>query len=281
MAPRFALFAAIMTLTACSGGNQQAQSTASPAVTASLAATTPVAATSITPLAASATTIASANPLAIVTFTDISGTYAETAIKQEAALGIFGAKSGKFNPYAPVSRAEYVRWLVLANNIYFKDNAGKQIRLAEPDSDQTFVDVPRTNPDFKYIQGMANSGFLIGIDVRHFAPSRMLTREEMIAILTSRDNEGAPLPKAGPPSTWNNMPVPLADRDKISKPYWGAFQTNNGGGGSLAMDLVNRIFGNTKIFSPQRTVTRGQAAVAIQVIGIRFDQRTAEQALLH
>jgi hypothetical protein len=77
------------------------------------------------------------------------------------------------------------------------------------------------------------------------------------------------------------MTVPFADTGKISKPYWGAFQANNGGGNSLAVDQITRIFGNTKVFDPQRPVTRGQAALAIQSIGIHFQQRTAEQALPH
>lgn len=277
MERRFLALGLIFALSACSGGSQQSsQASASPPPSP---AATPAAVVSAAAVAAPTAT-GSANPLANVTFTDISGTYAESAIKQEAALGIFPSKSGKFNPYGLITRAEFVRWLVLANNIYFKDNAGKTIRLAEPNSDQTFVDVPKSSPDFKYIQGMANAGFVIGIDAHHFAPNRNLTREEMIAILVSRGAEGAPLPKAGPPSTWNNMPVPFADRNKISKPYWGAFQTNNGGGGSMAVDEVNRIFGNTKIFDPQKTVSRADAAVGIQQVGFgTFGARTAAYAL--
>jgi len=217
-----------------------------------------------------------------VHFTDIAGIFAENAIKQEATLGVFGnATSGKFNPYGTVPRAQYVRWLVVANNIYFKGQPDKQIRLAEANSDQAFVDVPKSNPDFKYIQGMVNSGFVIGIDKNHFAPNRTLTREEMIAILMSRDANSSALPKAGPPSSWNysaggwSLVVDFTDRNKISKPYWGAFQLNNGGGNSLAVQEIKRIYGNTKIFYPQKLVTRGDTAVALQVI----DQKSSASLL--
>jgi hypothetical protein len=279
---------ALLGLAACSGGNGQSQASASPqgspttaAAPASPAATTVATAAAAAP-AAVATPTPTPNPTASVHYTDIAGIYAENAIKQEATLGVFGnAISGKFNPYGTLPRADYVRWLVIANNIYFKTQPDKQIRLAEANSDQSFVDVPKSNPDFKYIEGMVNSGFVIGIDKKHFAPNRPLTREEMIAILMSRDANSSALPNAGPPSTWNyssgggTISVDFTDRDKVSKPYWGAFQLNNGWGNSLALQEIKRIYGNTKIFYPQKTVTRGDAAVALQVI----DQKSAASLL--
>ncbi len=278
------LVLAAVGLAACSGGNGQSQATASPQPSPTVAAPASPAAT--TAAAAAPATIATPtptlNPTAAIHYTDIAGIFAENAIKQEAQLGVFGnATSGKFNPYGNVPRAEYVRWLVVANNIYFKTQPDKQIRLAEANSDSSFVDVPKSNPDFKYIQGMVNSGFVIGIDKKHFAPDRPLTREEMIAILMSRDANSSPLPNAGPPSTWNyssgggTIAVDFSDRDKVSKPYWGAFQLNNGWGNSLAVQEIKRVYGNTKIFYPQKTVTRADTAVALQVI----DQKSAASLL--
>ncbi len=278
------LVVAAFGLAACSGGSGQSQATASQQASPTVAAAaSPVAtaAGAATP-AAIATPAPTLNPTAAIHYTDIVGIFAENAIKQEAQLGVFGsATSGKFNPYGTVPRAEYVRWLVTANNIYFKTQPDKQVRLAEANSDQSFVDVPKSNPDFKYIQGMANSGFLVGIDRNHFAPERSLTREEMIAILISRDANSGGLPKAIPPSAWDysaggsTISVDFTDRDKVSKPYWGAFQLNNGGGGDYAEDEVKRIYGNTKIFYPQKKVTRAEAAVALETI----DHRTSGAAL--
>ena len=275
-----ALALTALVATACSGGNQQSQATAAPQATtaanpATVASAAPAAPAPVT------TPTGTPNPTAKVQFTDISGIYAENAIKQEATLGAFGKITGAFNPYGTVPRAEYVRWLVTLNNIYFKGRPDKQIRLAEPNSDQSFADMPKSNPDFKYIQGMANSGFVIGIDKSHFAPNRPLTREEMIAILISRDMNSSGLPKAGPPSTWNyaagggTLVVDFTDRGKVSKPYWGAFQANNGWGNSYAVQEVKRIYGNTKIFDPRKTVTRADAAVALQTI----DQSTSAGVL--
>ena len=284
------LVVAALGLAACSGGQSSSSSTTttqaspavSPAVTAAASpAATAVATTTPATPAVIATATGTPGPTAAVRYSDIAGIFAENAIKQEAALGAFGKNTtGKFNPYGTVPRAEYVRWLVLLNNKYYSSQPDKQIRLAEANSDQAFVDVPKSNPDFKYIQGMANSGFLVGIDKNHFAPDRSLTREEMIAILISRDANSGGLPKAGPPSSWNynndyTRSVDFTDREKISKPYWGAFQLNNGGGGDYAEDEVKRIYGNTKIFYPQKTVTRAEAAVALQNI----DHRTSAWVL--
>jgi len=276
------LFALCVVATGC-GGGQSSQTTtqtatALPAATATAA---PAAATTAPTVVPAPTASSTAGPTAAVHFTDIGGIFAQSAITQEAALGAFGRMSGKFNPYGSVPRAEYVRWLVLLNNDYYKTQPDKQVRLAEANSDQTFVDVPKSNPDFKYIQGMANSGFVVGIDKNHFAPDRPLTREEMIAILMSRDANSSPLPKPVPPSGWNysaggwSLPVDFTDRDKVSKPYWGAFQLNNGYGNSYAVDAVKRVYGNTKIFDPLKAVTRAEVAVALQEI----DHRTAATTL--
>jgi hypothetical protein len=126
--------------------------------------------------------------------------------------------------------------------------------------------------DFKYIQGMSDAGYVIGIDSKHFAPSRNLTREELVAILISRDNGGAAIPNAGPPSTWNysggggTLSVQLTDRDVVSKPYWGAFQVNDGWGNSYAVDVLHRVYGTIKVFHPQQLATRADAAIALQEV---------------
>jgi hypothetical protein len=274
-----ALFAIAIALasTACTRNQQQPDASPAPAVTSAnpaITASAPATITAVSQTAApAATPIATVNPLASVTFSDIAGIFAETAIKQEAAAGLFGMKTGKFEPYGSIARGQFVQWLATINNMYFAKDPGTQIRYAEADSDQTFVDVPKGSRYFKYVQGMVNSGFVVGIDKTHFAPDRSLTREEMIAIMTSREQGANPLPKAGPPATWSStecagsLGVPLSDRDKISKPYWGAFQANNGWGCSRAYDLVKRVYGNTKLFSPQKLATRADVAVLLQHVG--------------
>jgi hypothetical protein len=290
---RFAIVAAasILALSACTKGTQSTSTTATQSVTAAPAS--PAGATNA-PLAQAGTAGGSAVPVAVgtptiappagipsasasaagvatVAFTDINGADGADAIRQLAFLGVLEATSGQFRPHDPISRAEYVRWLVRANNAYFATHPDKRIRLAET-GQSTFVDVQPANADFKYIQGMSDAGYVIGIDAKHFAPSRNLSREELVAILISRDNGGAGMPNAGPPSTWNyaggggTLSVQLTDRDKVSKPYWGAFQVNNGWGNSYAVDVVHRVYGTIKVFHPQQLATRADAAIALQEI---------------
>jgi len=52
----------------------------------------------------------------------------------------------------------------------------------------------------------------------------------------------------------------------VGKPYWSAFQVNNGYGNSYAVLEVKRVFGSSKEFHPQQLATRQDAAIALQVI---------------
>lgn len=205
-----------------------------------------------------------------VTFEDVKGVFAEKEIIQLAQLGIFDTTSGKFNPQAPITRAEFVRWLVRANNAIFAASPDKTLRLPETGK-ATFSDVPPTHPDFRYIQGMTNAGFVIGNDAKTFNPNQILTREQMLAIKVALDHRVAiDRYTGGAPGGWT-------DSNKISKQYWPAvyvesvFQNNAN---------VGRTFGTIKTLKPQAPVTRGEAAVCISAIGNNLSGfTTAEDAL--
>jgi len=244
-----------------------ASSVPSPA-TATSASPSTLAATTASPVAPSASVVAGvSNPSApspasgrAVAFTDIAGITGEQAIRQEAQLGILEGTSGAFRPLAPITRGEYVRWLVRANNAYLTDPA-QRIRLAEPGNHQRFVDLPSADPNFPYIQGMADAGLLVGIDARHFVPTRDLTREELVAIIAGREHTGAPdvMPK-----TAAELPQQgLSDRGQISKPYWAAFVNDRHCYGHMC-DNLGRVYGAIKVFHPQAKATREDAAIAVQ-----------------
>jgi hypothetical protein len=253
---RAALTLLIALISGCAGGNGSQSSTATPSPT--------VSATETATAAATATATATQDPLAAVQYTDIAGNFAETPIKQEAALGIFGpTTTGTFNPDGQVTRAQYIDWLVTANNIYFKATPAAQIRLADSSTDQTFVDVPKSSQFFPQIEGMANAGFVIGIDKTHFAPDQPLTREELIAIQTSRYRNGAPFENIA--SASGMYCVHLTDASSVSKPYWGAFNTDQCTGFN-GQDDLHRIFGSVRTLHPQKPVTRAEVAVALQKI---------------
>lgn len=190
-------------------------------------------------------------------FSDIQGTIAEKAIAQMAMLAIFDKTGGEFQPHAPIKRREFVRWLVKANNAYSQDDPKRQIRLAET-SKATFDDVPSGDPDFKYIQGMADSGFVIGYDEKTFKPDKFLSREEMIAIKVSADGEvGAQNP------SFHDVEGKFSDARSLSKKYYKAIFYDT----FPPAQNIPRVFGKLKTFNPQKEVTRAEAALCLERIG--------------
>jgi len=194
-----------------------------------------------------------------VAFGDIKGVVGEKEIIQLAQLGVFDTASGQFNPQKPITRAEFVRWLVRANNAIYAASSDKVIRMPEAGKGKaTFSDVPPTHPDFRYIQGMADAGFAIGFDNKTFKPNQTLTREEMLGIKVPLDHRSAISSySGGPPGGWT-------DSNKISKKYWSAINVEN-----VLHNNSNimRTFGSLKTFNPQAPVTRAEAALCIAAIG--------------
>lgn len=205
-----------------------------------------------------------------VAFEDIKGVLGEKQITQLGQLGVFNTTSGKFDPKAPITRAEFVRWLVRTNNALFPGSSDKTIRLSEAGK-ATFSDVPPTHPDFPYIQGLANAGYSISDDEKTFKPEQVLTREQMLAMKVALDHR-VPIEsyQGGAPGGWT-------DSNKISKKYWPAiyvesvFQNNAN---------VSRTYGSLKTFNPQAPVTRSEAVLCISAMGDNVAGfTTAEEAL--
>jgi hypothetical protein len=238
------------TLAACSGANNnssQASPQPSPAASVVVAAS-PTMAGTLLPSSTPAVAVKQ------VTFTDIKGDFGQQAIQDEAALGILDSTSGAFKPNAPITRAQFIRWLVKADNIYFKDAVSKQIRLART-GPALFVDVPVSNPDFQYIQGLANAGYVIGIDKTHFAPNRPLTREELLAIKAPVDEGGNIKPYPG-----IELYLNYSDLHKINPQYMTAIHEDDS---VRTTRNIARIWGTLKGLSPKKQVTRSEAAIAI------------------
>jgi hypothetical protein len=189
-------------------------------------------------------------------FTDIAGIDGEQDIKDVAALGVLDTNGGSFDPDKPVTRATYVRWLVKTNNVYYADSDKYKIHLASANDSGTFVDLPPTDPDFKYVQGMANAGYVVGVDKTHFAPNQPITREQMIAIKVQID-------QAGPTDPGDKQFTPFSDKADIDQGYVGEI---NEDGSVRTSNNISRIWGNIKVFHPKKSVTRAEAAVSLSKI---------------
>ena len=249
--------------------SQSTQSGASPAASpAATAAGSPAATGGASPLAVAtqAAATSAASPAAAATsvtvaYSDISGILAEKDIENEAALGVFGSSNGTFNPNAPTSRGEFVKWLVALTNAYNKDNLSAQIRLPQT-AEATFVDVPASSPYWKYVQALTDAGFTVGVDATHFAPDRPINRQEMIAIKSQVD-AGHKFPQNPDDKAQTLVDHGFVDGSQVNKNYVTVILADlyDGGGGNF-----QRIWGKTVYLHPTQPVTRAEAALALSEI---------------
>jgi outer membrane murein-binding lipoprotein Lpp len=191
-------------------------------------------------------------------FTDIEGCYGHDEIEMMAALGIFDSTEGEFAPTGSVTRAEFTRWLVKTNNRYAALDLGsrKLIRLSEH-QESTFTDVSPDHPDFRYIQGMVDAGFVIGYDESTFAPDRPLSREELVAIKSAVDYNGNQQAER-----LQSFQERWSDSNKISKKYYGAFYWDR----YTSSPNIERTFGSFKAFRPQKPASRAEVAICLTAI---------------
>jgi hypothetical protein len=227
--------------------------------------------------AAGGETSPAANAGTPVTYTDLSGTFGEKQITELAALGVFGTPSGTFNPTGTITRGDFVKWLVLANNAIFANNPGKQIRPSQGTT-SAYPDVATSHPDFPYIQGMYDAGFAVGFPDKTFKPDALLTHEQMIAIKESVDRGGVQQYYA---TNWDSTMPNWKDKQQINKLFRGAIAEDSGldhvavvnwNHPTLVIENVPRTFGAIAMFRPQDQATRAQAALVLWKMGAHTDR---------
>jgi hypothetical protein len=210
-------------------------------------------------------------------------------IKDLAALGVLSvdksatkqnsnASSTQFEANKPITRREFARWLVAANNQIFANRPGQQIRLASDTSQPAFPDVPRSDRDFQSIQALAEAGLipspLTGDSTAAlFRPDAPLTRETLIFWKIPLDTRQA-LPTASLDTvkqTWG-----FQDATKIDPKAWRTVVADFQNG---EQSNIRRVFGYTTLFQPKKPVTRAEAAAAIWYFGSQGEGLSAKEAL--
>lgn len=196
-----------------------------------------------------------------------------SSVEELAALGVITSDAngtkislGQLDPNKIISRREYARWLVAANNRIYNNQPGQQVRLATTTDQPAFSDIPVKDPDFGAIQGLAEAGLIPSrlsgdSSITTFNPEAAVTREQLILWKVPLDTRQA-LPTTSVEliqQTWGFQDAaridPLALRAVAMD-----FQN-----GSLAN--IRRVFGFTTLFQPQRPVTRAEAAAALWYFG--------------
>lgn len=225
--------------------------------------------------------------LTALSFTDLDKLPPDlrSQIEDLARLGVLSAsgtkgvgKTNEFAPSQPLTRREYARWLVTANNLLFASRPAQQIRLGQDTSQPAFRDVPPSDPDFAAIQGLAEAGILPSAlsgdsTTVLFNPDKPLTRETMVQWKVPLDTRQA-LPKAtvdAVQQTWG-----FRDAARIDPKALQAVLADHQNGDQAN---IRRAFGYTALFQPKKPVSRAEAAASLWYFGFQGDGQSAQDAL--
>jgi hypothetical protein len=198
-------------------------------------------------------------------------------VEDVAALDIItsDSTSSQIDPNAAISRRDFARWLVTANNRFYADIPGKQVRLAGNNSASAFTDVNPNDPDFAVIQGLAEAGIipssLSGDSSTLFRPDAPLTREDILRWKVPLDVR-------------KGLPSATVDTIKETWGFQDASNISSAALSSLYADFQNgdranirRVFGYTTLFQPKKPITRAEAAAMLWFFGNQGDGRTAQE----
>lgn len=209
-------------------------------------------------------------------------------IQDLAALGVLtvesnvtksnGSTTNQFDSDKVVTRRQFARWLVAANNAMHANDPAKQIRVASESSQPTFRDVPKTDPNFAAIQGLAEAGLipssLSGDSTAVlFQPDAPLLREQLILWKVPLDTRQA-LPSANLEAlkqTWGFQDAGKID-PKALRAVLADFQ-------NAEKSNIRRVFGYTTLFQPKKPLTHAEAAAALWYFGTQSEGISASEAL--
>ncbi len=206
-------------------------------------------------------------------------------LESVAALGVLTPYTGeanvelsKFAPNKIITRGEYARWLITANNRYYSDNPGKKIYVATETNQPAFQDVKPNDPDFAAIQSLAEAGLIpsrLTEDNTNllFRPDAPLTREDLITWKVPLDTRQS-LPKASIEAieeSWGFQDAESIDSAAIRALY-ADFQNGD-------RSNIRRIFGYTTLFQPKKPITRAEAGASLWYFGFQGDGITAREVL--
>ncbi len=200
----------------------------------------------------------------IIAFSDIQGVRGESEILQLSQLGVLEADSNKFYPLAPITRSQFVTWLVKTYNLLQTHNNRVPALIRLPDTrTSSFTDVPSSHPAFSYIQAAYNAGFLVGYEDGTFKPNNNLTREEMIVMKSSLDSGASGKSNRSVKSFRNYLAKTrgFTDANEIGDLYLNhiSFDLGNAAGGKN----FQRVYGSTRLYEPKKVVNKAEAAILI------------------
>ncbi|XP_022724459.1 uncharacterized protein LOC111281077 isoform X8 [Durio zibethinus] len=186
-----------------------------------------------------------------------------------AALQVLKVIEADAQPSDLCTRREYVRWLVSANSVLSRNTVSKvyPAMYIENITELAFDDITLEDPDFSSIQGLAEAGLissklsnqdLLNDDLGpfYFSPESPLSRQHLVSWKMALEKRQ--LPEADSKILYQISG--FIDIDKISPDAWPALVADLSAG---EQGIIALAFGCTRLFQPNKPVTKAQAAVAL------------------
>lgn len=189
-----------------------------------------------------------------------------------AALQALKVIESDVQPGDLCTRREYARWLVSASSALSRTTVSKvyPAMYIENVTDLAFDDITLDDPDFPSIQGLAEAGLLSSKLSRRdmqsssdddlspvfFCPESPLSRQDLVSWKMAIDKRQLPIVD----QKFVQKVSGFIDVNKIHPDAWPALVADLTSG---EQGIVALAFGYTRLFQPDKPVTKAQAAIAL------------------
>ncbi|KAG6426518.1 hypothetical protein SASPL_110743 [Salvia splendens] len=170
------------------------------------------------------------------------------------------------------TQREYARWLVQASSALSRNTTSKvyPAMFIENVSELAFDDITPEDPDFPFIQGLAEAGLIASKLSRHdmqsydkedtsplyFFPESSLSRQDLVSWKMALEKRKLP---AVDKKILQQL-TGFMDIDKVNPDAWPAVVADIAAGDQ---GIITLAFGYTRLFQPEKPVTKAQAAIAL------------------
>ncbi|KAJ0234993.1 Oxidoreductase/transition metal ion-binding protein [Hirschfeldia incana] len=188
-----------------------------------------------------------------------------------AALQALKVIESDARPYDLCTRREFARWLVSASNVLSRNSASKvyPAMYIENVTELAFDDITPEDPDFPFIQGLAEAGIISSRLSNHntpsaesspfnFSPESPLSRQDLLSWKMAL--EFRQLPEADSKKLYQLSG--FLDIDKINPEAWPALIADLSAG---EHGITALAFGRTRLFQPSKAVTKAQTATSLAI----------------
>ncbi|KAL8519323.1 hypothetical protein ACS0TY_010310 [Phlomoides rotata] len=189
-----------------------------------------------------------------------------------SALQVLKVIEDDVQPGDLCTRREYARWLVLASSTLSRNITSKvyPAMYIENVSELAFDDITPEDPDFPCIQGLAEAGLIASKLSRrdmqlnsdedstpiYFSPESPLSRQDVVSWKMALEKRQLPVVDKKTLLQLSGF----IDIDKINPDAWPAIAADLAAG---EQGITTLAFGYTRLFQPEKPVTKAQAAIAL------------------